>query len=86
MSIQWVETDRTREDAMTKAIQPVLIIGGTGKTGRRVAEKLEAIRRAVLDRDADGLRRASHTLLGSCTTLGAVGMAGLVAAGRRRRN
>lgn len=44
----------------------------------QVGVKLEVIRRAVADGDADALRRASHTLLGSCTTLGAVRMAELL--------
>lgn len=45
----------------------------------QVAEKLELIRQSLVARDADGVRRASHTLLGSCSTLGAVTMAELLA-------
>lgn len=45
----------------------------------QIGVKLEVIRRAVADGDADALRRASHTLLGSSTTLGAVRMAELLA-------
>lgn len=45
----------------------------------QTAEKLEQVRRSLVDLDADSLRRASHTLLGSCATLGAVRMAELLA-------
>jgi HPt (histidine-containing phosphotransfer) domain-containing protein len=44
----------------------------------QLAAKLEVIRRAVAEHDTEALRRASHTLLGSCTTLGAVRMADLL--------
>lgn len=46
----------------------------------QVTEKLETIRRSVAERDAENLQRASHTLLGSCTTLGVVGMTGFLLA------
>ena len=46
----------------------------------QIPPSLEAIRRAVRTRDADALHRASHTLLGSCTTLGACAMAELLTA------
>jgi|GEM_PF-4010398 len=44
----------------------------------QAAEKLELIRQSLVERDADTLRRACHTLLGSCSTLGAVKMAELL--------
>jgi uncharacterized protein YbjT (DUF2867 family) len=42
LSTQWIEHDRTTEETMTDRHLPILIIGGTGKTGRRVADKLAA--------------------------------------------
>ena len=44
----------------------------------QVGVKLEDLRRSVAEHDTDALRRACHTLLGSCTTLGAVRMAELL--------
>jgi uncharacterized protein YbjT (DUF2867 family) len=39
---RWDRNQPNGEDAMNERNQPILIIGGTGKTGRRVAEKLAA--------------------------------------------